>query len=174
MFILVTTSAVFAGHGTITGREAEGWNNGEYTLILGVIQDVQKERVAGEDRCTATMAPRATLGGVFDASAHPILPVQFYVGRPTSSIAQPPEQGAVVLAVVQLVRAKEKSESDRGLVYSHTCTFMPGEAALVVLRGLDDPRIEETLKKLQDARAHPNPDPYGRPNANGDGAEQGK
>jgi hypothetical protein len=130
------------------------------------------ERVEGEDRCTATMVPRSTLAGAFDPSTHPVLPVQFYVYGPTSSIRRPPEEGAIVMAVCQLVRAKERGESDRAKVYSHVCAFMPDEAALVVLTGFDDARIAQTLKKLQDARAHPDPNPYGKPN--GEAAGKGR
>jgi len=85
------------------------------------------------------------------------------VGRPNSSIAQPPEENAIVLAVVRLIRSKKKGESDTAVIYSHTCTFMPGETSLAVLNGFDDPKIAQTLTKLQDARAHPDPDPYGQP-----------
>jgi hypothetical protein len=160
--MLVTGSTAVAGHGTITGRETEGWDDGVYVVLIGVIQDVQKEQTTGEDVHFATFVPHATIAGAFDPSTHPILPVKFVVGRPTSSIAQAPEEGAVVLAVVQLIRAKKTGTSDTGIIYSHTCTFMPGEAALVVLKGFDDPRIDEILKRLQHARAHPDPDPYGR------------
>lgn len=165
VFILITTSGAFAGQGTINGRESEGWDTGYYTLILGVIRDVQKQRTSGEDRCIAVIVPRATLGGIFDPSLHPLLPVEFHFGEPTSSIRQPPKDGAIVLAVIKQVRATEKGQSDHGIIYSHICTFMPGESALVVLKGFDDPLIAETLKKLQDARAHQDPDPYGRPKA---------
>jgi hypothetical protein len=44
----------FAGHGTLAGREAERWDTGECFVLLGVMQDVQKEEIDGEDRYFAT------------------------------------------------------------------------------------------------------------------------
>jgi hypothetical protein len=120
LILLLSNGPTFAGHGTLNGREAEGWDTGEYIVLLGIIQDVQEDRTTGEDRHVATFVPRATLGGVFDPSAHPILPVQFSVGRPTSSIAQAPEQGAVVMAVMRLVPRKKRT---RAIVPSSTRTL---------------------------------------------------
>ena len=48
----------------------------------------------------------------------------------------------------------------------HVVAFMPGNSALVAVKGMDDPKIIETLKKLQDARAHPDRNPYGKPTDN--------
>jgi hypothetical protein len=160
-----------AGQGTITGTEFEGWDTGHYILIAGAIKDVQMERVEGEDRCSAILIPRASLAGIFDVSLHPVFPVQFYVGGPTSSIARPPLDDSFVIAVVRYVPAKETGESGHGVIYSHVCTFMPGQSALVVVNGLDDPKVGQTLKKLQHARAHPDRNPYGN---SGDDTAAGK
>jgi hypothetical protein len=47
---------------------------------------------------------------------------------------------------------------------------MPGQSALVVIEGLGDARVSDTLKRLQDARAHRDPNPYGK-RAPGDAAK---
>jgi hypothetical protein len=48
-------------------------------------------------------------------------------------------------------------------VVSDVCTFMPTGSALVVVDGLGDRRVAETVGKLRDARTHPDRDPNARP-----------
>lgn len=52
------------------------------------------------------------------------------------------------------------SATDQYAIVADICTFMPEKRALVVIDGLGDPRVLETLKKVQEARANPTPDPY--------------
>jgi hypothetical protein len=44
-------------------------------------------------------------------------------------------------------------------IYPDSCAFMPNRVPLVVLDGWSDKRIEETLKAIREARAHPDFDP---------------
>ncbi len=67
----------------------------------------------------------------------------------------------MILAVVRL-KDPEYPE-DRHWIVSDICTFMPGQSALVVISGLEDPKVAATLKKIQGARANPDPSPYGKP-----------
>ena len=41
------------------------------------------------------------------------------------------------------------------LIVPDTCLFMPDRLPLVILQDLNDKRIIETLKRIQEARAHP-------------------
>jgi hypothetical protein len=114
----------------------------------------------------------ASIAGTFDASEHPRFRVPLYTGSMTSSISIEPRVGNVILVVLLL--------GDRDTIASDFCTFMPDRdevinvngvkvfqtaraSALVEIKGLGDPRVLETLKRIQEARAHPDPDPYGSP-----------
>jgi hypothetical protein len=147
-----SSGTILAAQGTVTGKEPEGWDTGAFNVVLGTLIDVQKDGPAELNRYRATLVPLATLAGAFDPSLHPKVPVRFYVGRASSSIEQPPPSGATVIAVI-VVGTLQAYET-------------------VVLTGFDDARIAQTLKKLQDARAHPDPNPYGKPN--GEAAGKGR
>ena len=108
----------------------------------------------------AILSPLATLAGTFDPSLHSSLPVEFYSDGVTSSIKDPPKQGATVLAVIRYQVLIHGDPDPRNLIVSEVCRFMPGNSALVVIKGMDDTRVNETLRKLQEARANPSPDPY--------------
>jgi hypothetical protein len=162
--LLILSSNAFGAQGTITGKEWAGWDTGSYNVVVGVIHKINKEKGPGADanRYRAEFLPKATIGGTLDPSLYPTLPAVFYVGKAVGAIAELPREGALVLAVLQLEREDRHAKAS-ALIFSDICTFMPGEAAMVVLKGLDDPRVTETLKKLQDARAHPDPDPNRKP-----------
>jgi hypothetical protein len=149
----------FGGQGTITGKERGNWDTGYYNVIIAVIRDVQKDHDENPNRYRALCVPKAALAGSLDPSLYPALPVVFYVGKTVGSIEDLPRDGALVIAVLQLERTPDAKDKASAFIFSDICTFMPGESAMVVIKGLDDPRVAETLKKLQDARANPDPDP---------------
>jgi hypothetical protein len=159
VLLLALANVATAGLGTTTGKEPGRWTDDQYNVVVGVITNVQRVRGEGYQPYQATISPRATLGGTLDPSLHSSLPVRFYVSELTSSINRPPPEGATVMAVVQFLPKEAPGQQDAGFIVSDLCTFMPDRSALVVIKGLDDPRVAETLKKLQDARAHPNADP---------------
>jgi hypothetical protein len=165
LLLLLWSRSALGAQGTITGKEAEGWDTGAFNVVVGTLDEVQRDGPKELNRYSGTFLPSATLGGTFDPSLHPKLPVRFYVGKANSSIEAPPPARAVVIAVIVtgMLHADEAQPSN--WIRSDICTFMPNQSALVVIKGLDDPRTFETLKKLQDARAHPNPDPYAKPPA---------
>lgn len=160
--LLALTCHARAGLGTITGKEAEGWDSGYYNVVVGTIHDVQKEQDQPPERHRALLVPRATLGGTFDCSLHPKLPVTFYIGAATSSVTRIPPEGASVLVLIQFLPG-ENGQTAAGFIFSDICTFMPDKSAMVVINGMDDPRLVDTLKRLQDARAHRAPSPYRKP-----------
>jgi hypothetical protein len=161
---LLLACDAFAAQGRITGSERTGWETGYYNVVVAAIADVKRDTdQAGESRrYRATIVPKATLGGAFDSSLYPALPVVFYVGKAVGAIEEAPPDGALVLVVLQLDR-EEAAGKPFAFIFSDICKFMPGEAAMVVINSLDDPRVVDTLKRLQDARAHPDPKPNVRP-----------
>jgi hypothetical protein len=145
-----------AGLGTTTGKERERWTTDRYNVVVASIRGIEKTKDDGAPPYRATISPLATLAGSLDPSAHPDIPVTFYVSDMTSSIRRSvplPKDGATVLAVVQM--SKSDGDTVSGFIVSDICTFMPDESALVEIKGLDDPRVIATLKKLQAARAKP-------------------
>lgn len=157
---LVFVSEAFAGLGTVTGREWESWSNGHLSVIVARVHDIvelDKNRNAGTHQ--ATLEPLLTLLGPFNTANTPTLQVRFFWGI-ASSIREIPIPGQLILAVVttDVVNGDEKVRSN--FILSDICTFMPNRSSLVVLDGLNDPRLMETIERIRVARAHPDPDPY--------------
>ena len=93
--------------------------------------------------------------GTLDPSAHPTLPTVFYAGKAIGAIERAPQNGDLVMAVVKLERPVDTNTGVSTFIFSDICTFMPGKSAMVVLKSLEDAVVTETLKRLQEARAHP-------------------
>jgi hypothetical protein len=169
--LLSFAGSSLAGIGTITGREAQGWQTGYYNVIVARIGEIRAvQGHAGQYR--AVLQPLASIAGRADPSEQPRIEVRFEAGDrgvAVTSISTTPPENSIVLAVVHLnvLYADEAVRSN--WIAADFCKFMPGDAGMVVIKGLDDPRVLEPLRKIQDARAHPNPSPYPatRPNATG-------
>lgn len=160
--LLISTAALAGGPGTITGQEPKGWGDGTYNVVIGRLRNVMKVENApdaGPDYRIATFIPLATLAGVFDSSLHPTVTVNLYVGAATSSIREVPPDNAFVILVMR-TRPTEGEKTPTAAVSSDFCTFMPGRAAIAVVDGPADPRISQTLDRLQKARAISSADPH--------------
>jgi hypothetical protein len=148
---------VVAGLGTTTGRERGRWKEDRYAVVVARITDIaDAENADGVGLHTANLHPLATLAGAIDPSAAPVLRATFYVGQPTTP-ASPPT-GSTVLAVIQLVGGQEAEKgqaADEAFIVSDYCRFMPDNSPLVVIDGLGDRRVLETLQRLQEVRARP-------------------
>lgn len=93
--------------------------------------------------------PLLSLAGTIDPSAQKTLTVTFYAEGDTS-IRQVPDAGQLILAVMKW----------NNFIVSDFCLFMPNQCALTTIRDLNDPDVVLTIKNLQDARAHSDPNPY--------------
>ncbi len=146
-----------AGIATTTGKEWRLWSEGDYSVVVARVVEIERAKGDNGDAGVyfATFEPIALLAGSLDPSLNPSIHVSMYVGNigGGTSISDAPDKGSMVLAVVQ----------HGNFVVSDICTFMPKNSAMVQITGLGDARIIETLKKLQDARAHADPDPHGPP-----------
>jgi len=156
--LVIACNPTLAGLGTTTGREWLQWTQSGYCVVVGRLDDARHHDADVAGKYRATFAPLASFAGTFDPGAFPAIPVIFYGGK-NSSIRDVPAHGSMVLAVMQF-RLPEGDEKPSGFIVSDICTFMPGESSLVRIDGLNDPRVLDTVKKLRDARAHPDPDPY--------------
>ncbi len=158
LLVIWLTCECRGGLGFKTGKEWQMWTVDRYSVIIAHVSSVSELQEGDNGTHRATLEPLALLAGSLDPSKHSALNVTFSANGMSSSIKSPPKQGAIVLAVIQ----------GDNFVISDVCTFMPGQSALVELTGLGDRRVVETLKKIQDARAHADPDPSGpatRPSA---------
>jgi len=141
---LVLAATSFAGEGFSTGSERGLWDSDGNSVVVGTIKDVKPILVKGLADHSAILCPLATSCGKFDPSLNSEIPIKFYIGD-TSSIRQIPPNGATVIAVVV-------QEEGRTNVDSNLFAFMPDESGLVAVSGLGDPKVKETLSKLQAAR----------------------
>ncbi|HEX5243847.1 MAG TPA: hypothetical protein VFW23_11345 [Tepidisphaeraceae bacterium] len=130
-----------AGLDTQEGNERGLWTKGYYSVIVARVGAI-KEAAPSTER--ATLEPLCTIAGLLDPSDHRELHVVFYSDGMTSSIRSVPKRGDLILAVIR----------GDDFIVSDICRFMPDESSLVVVNGLNDPRIPGTLKRIQDARPH--------------------
>jgi hypothetical protein len=92
-----------------------------------------------------TLEPLAVIAGNLDPSTHPKLDlVVWIVDAPGMMIKTEPHVGDTVMAVVMW---NDKS------VEPGPCDFMPGQSGLVVLDGLGDKHVHETLERIRAGRA---------------------
>ena len=136
---------ILAGWGNFTGDEEGLWDQDGCSVVVGKIRNMHNGSAKGPAFYTATLQPEALLCGCLDPSLHPSLPVAFMAQALNTSIDQVPADGSTVLAVVSM-------RDGRVGIVSDSCRFMPGDSSLVSVTGLDDPKVAETLKRLQAAR----------------------
>lgn len=159
---LVAAASTFAGTEVVSGAEPGLWTADRFNLVIGVVRDVKKfkdPQSPSDDRYSATLTLKASLAGQLDPSLVATLDVMFYAEHYGSSIKTVPTEGTVVMALVRLRPSTTEDAGPKDLISSAFASFMPGESSLVAIKGLDDPRVDETLKKVRNARAHPDPDP---------------
>jgi hypothetical protein len=116
--------------------------------VVGIFHNIHKS-TAPTDKFLATLEPRALLCGTLDPSLNAAVTVAFLPGL-GSSYQKAPRDGATVIAVVA------RDETGVGIV-SDFCDFMPGQSSLVEIDGLGDPRVFQTLQRLQKARRNAEP-----------------
>lgn len=152
-------SVARAPRGTLTGREYDFWS--DYSVVVATVARVLAPPQGTCDTYRATLVPKATLSGSFDSSLYGTVPVRFY-GYVTDMI-RPPRQGATVLAVIRVDSTVPVDEQLSVWIEPITFEFMPDGLPLVVIDGLDDRRVDQTLKRIRAARANPEPPPWERP-----------
>jgi hypothetical protein len=146
MLLLAFPSVGSGGIISITGVEEGRWDQDGYSVIVATIRNVHRDPAIKYPDWFATLEPTATLCGNFDASLCPSMKVSFNCdGGMTSSIAAVPAEGAAVMVVL------ERGENAVDITSAY-CMFMPGNSSLVAVNGLDDPKVKETLTRLQAAR----------------------
>jgi hypothetical protein len=114
-------------------------------LLLGTLEEINTSATGQRAQLVSAMC----LGGRFDPSLFPRLPIDLWAdGHPRWEL---PATGAVALCVVRIRDSNDQAVY--GELVPDKCTFMPDESPLVILKSAADPRVLETVKKLQEARA---------------------
>jgi hypothetical protein len=132
------------GPGNLDGEGDEYWDAKHYSVIVAEVSAVER---MPDSSWRATLRPTSTIAGRFDTSEHADLSISSF-GHSLESRFVIPKAGDTVLAIIILSKAAGK-----GWVVPFTyATFMPGAAPLCVIKGPGDPRVAETLKKIQEAR----------------------
>jgi len=140
----------WGGSGTVTGREPGLFTVDRYSVIVARIIEVKPvdQKEPNPRQFEAVLEPLALIAGTFDPSESAKIREQFTAGEAaTLAIHEMPPKGAVVLVVIT-----------GDYILSSAATFMPGGVPLVVVKGIGDERVAETLSRIREARAHPSKD----------------
>jgi hypothetical protein len=138
----------YGGYGVCTGRERGFWRADQHSVVVAkVLSDATHvETPSSKHYYKMSIEPVATLAGAFDVSRQAKIEVGFYIGGP--NIDHAPPKDAFILIVLE----------QPAFIISDDCEFMPDHSALVIVDGLSDRRVHETLDKIRDARAHADPE----------------
>ena len=151
--LFLTCSPLFAGIGTSSGNDPSFWESAKVSVIIARISDIKKVADPGDPAWSnnhyhATLTLKSTLAGVIDSSVTPTLQLDFYATGYGTSIETLPKDGDLVVAVTL-------SFADPVIITANRISFMPDNAGMIVVKNMDDPQIDQILKKIQYERAHP-------------------
>lgn len=162
MILLVLASAcpAWAARKAIPGGEDGSWDTGELSIIVATVEHLDLDRPAARYR--VTLVPKATIAGLFDPSLHPKLeaslvadPVVISGGGMRGFVGIVPHEGDLVMVVLHRPYSGEPVYSIPG----RDCAFMRDESGVAKITGLDDAKVEQTLKRMREGRAkHKHPD----------------
>jgi hypothetical protein len=171
LLVVLLPSRAYCGFNPVfTGEEPWLWTQLNCAVIVAKVLEVEAVDVK-MGRYRLELAPLVTLAGRLDPSANPSMsfnlaahPDHLVAGPPR--VEKPPPTGSMIMCcVVTGAREAQVPSSMRNTqlvtndIFGYECLFMPDGMPLVVLTDLNDPRIVETLKRIQWARAHPYPNP---------------
>lgn len=143
--VLASTTPYLFAIPTIDGESSIEWDSDHFSVIVA---EVKALSIEPDSSWNATLAPLFSIAGKFDPSGHPLLKVRSY-GPGGSSVQTVPKVGDTVLTVI--IRAHDSPRP--WFIALQWMSFMPESSALCVIKDPSDPRVNETLKKIQEARA---------------------
>ena len=131
----------FAGLETLTGVGADFWK--EFSVVYAEVASVKD---LGSARASVTLRVRASLTGFYDAAERPVVETQLSYNPFASAIPKPPKPNDRVVAVLY-----RRSEG-RIFIAAAQLLFMPDYAGLVVVKGFDDPKVGDIIRRVQEVR----------------------
>jgi hypothetical protein len=151
LVLLLHCASANAGSQPVEGDESGLWNADMLSVVVGTIIGVKADdpRRAQPVDYTVRLEPIATLAGHLDPSLHRELHLRLKASDATTLLAIHfvPKKGDLVMAVVLA----------EDTIYHDATLFMPDGVPLVVLDGVGDKRVVETLHRIQEARSHEKP-----------------
>ncbi len=143
----IAAAGVFAGIRTRTGKERGFWSIDSPVNYSVVYADVVSVKQTEAGPVALVLDVRATLTGMYDAAARPVLGTELRYGFKTSAIRRPPAAKAHVVVVL------EHSRDGQYYVASDYMLFMPGAAGLVEVANFDDPKVATIISRLREVRS---------------------
>lgn len=131
----------------VSGREAHVWERHHLSVVVARVLEVKHEPEENGVYWSLKLRPIVRVAGELDPSTHPELNIEIDVCE-ICNVTAVPAKGAVVMVVLLGTKC-----------FSAIYDFMPNGVPLAILDGLGDKQIEQTLEKIRDDRAHPDPDP---------------
>ena len=138
------------GTATVNGSEPGLFTIDRFSVVVARVIEIKA--VDPNDRhpteFEVILEPLALVAGTLDPSENARIREQFTAGNAVNlSIRKPPPKDAIVLAMLK-----------GDYIVSSAATFMPDGVPLVVINGIGDKRVAETLSRIREARAHPSKD----------------
>ena len=160
--LLACSNNLFGGLGIFDGSDEKAWGQFGSTVVIGIIKDIKEKDQHGN--CVAILVPQATIAGHFDVAVHASIKIEFQydVGSvfDPATVSKRPNENDIVMVVMDIMPKDDQNNEEFGDVLSRCrCTFMPEDCSMIVVKGLDDPVINETLHRIQNVRIKPMPYP---------------
>jgi hypothetical protein len=142
LLAITVTDVAIAGHAI---KDDFTWKDDDVVLMVARVIDVGTRPTDANNiggNAWAVIEPVAILAGELDPTSVHTLHVTFYYSRITPGRTELPPKGCTILAIVQ----------GENFIISDECKFMPDQAAMVVVDGLGDRRIIDTVNRLRKVR----------------------
>jgi hypothetical protein len=138
--LLACEIAEGSGVGVTKGTEPGLWN--AWSVIYATVTSTESINDRSD---LVTLDVKATLAGLLDPSALPKLRAELDRGR-LATIREAPRRGDRVIVVVS------PRENARYVISPRQLLFTPNGRGLVVVRGFDDPLVDQTITLLRIVR----------------------
>jgi hypothetical protein len=120
-----------------------------------VYAEVTNSDDMGQGTARVKLKVLATLAGRLDASAEAVIVSRIWYGFPETRVEKPPHVGSRCVTI--LCRTKLdllcRNSPWHHTVYCAVAPLMPGQAYLVTVSGLDDPKVGQIISRLREIRA---------------------
>jgi hypothetical protein len=148
---LITCYCLPALGATAVVADVTSWD--DYRIVYG---EILSSTDLGDDTANIRLRVVATLAGRLDAPAEPIVACKIYYGGASETCVQkPPPAGSRCIATISdpVASAGDGSARRKQAVDCAITPFMPKSQYLVVVSGLDDPKVAETIRRLRELRS---------------------
>jgi hypothetical protein len=145
--LLYMNQQAFCADFVFKAEDQQFWD-GTSSIIIAQATDVHHAKEGSVVDFQMILKPLACIAGTFSAAAHPTITVSFsiWVRRHVY-----PKANDLLLAVIVDDSKLAVPRGGFGII-NGTCTFMPDNQPMIVLKDLNDPAIIKVLHNMQAAR----------------------